>query len=129
GDEPLTFSHPRLQEELLGAAWDVGVTVIRPAAVEAVTPRQGAALPTVSYRRQGRRHLLRAALVVAADGRTSLGRKAGGFATHVHRSSRLLAGVLVANTGDADDRSHFLIRPRGEGLAMLYPRGDGYARA
>ncbi len=128
GDVPLTFFHPRVQEELLAAAWDAGVTIIRPALVEAVAPRQHGHGPSVTIVRQGRREVLRALLVVGADGRSSLARKVAGLPEHVHRSSRLLAGVLLGNVGGPDDRSHFLIRPRGEGLAMVYPRGDGYAR-
>ena len=128
GDVPLTFSHPRLQEELLAAAWDVGVTVIRPALVESVTPREGGNSPAVTIQQQGRRGVLRASLVIGADGRSSLARKTAALNEHLHRSSRLLAGVLLSGVGGSDDRSHFLIRPRGEGLAMIYPRGDGYAR-
>src|SRR5690606_21011483 len=75
GDVPVTFSHPRLQEELLAAAWDAGVTVIRPALVERVTPRDRGSSPTVTIQRQGRREVLRASLVVGAEGRTSAARK------------------------------------------------------
>ena len=128
GDVPLTFSHPRVQEELLAEARSVGATVIRPALVEAVAPRQHGHGPSVTIQRQGRREVLRASLVVGADGRSSLARKVAGLAEHTHRSSRMLAGVLLGNVGGPGDRSHFLIRPRGEGLTMIYPRGDGYAR-
>lgn len=129
GDVPLTFAHHRAQEELLAAAWDAGVTVIRPALVEAVTPSQHGHGPSVTVQRQGRRSVLRASLVVGADGRSSLARRAAALPEHTHRSSRLLAGVLLGNVGGPSDRSYFLIRPGGSGLAMVYPRGDGYARA
>lgn len=129
GDVPLTFSHPRLQEALLAAAWDAGVTVLRPALVESVTPREPGTTARVTIQRQGRRSVLHASLVVGADGRSSLARRVAALPEHLHRSSRLLAGVLIGNVPGPDDRSHFLIRPRGEGLAMIYPRGDGFARA
>lgn len=128
GDVPLTFSHPHVQEELLAAAWDAGATIIRPALVEAVTPRERGRGPRVTVYRNGRRSVLEGALVIGADGRNSQARKVVGRPERVHRTSRLLAGVLLGNVGGPQDRSHFLIRPRGEGLAMVYPRGDGYAR-
>lgn len=129
GDPPLTFSHPRLQEELLAAAWDAGATVIRPALVRAITPRDGGSPAAVVLHRQGRVERLRTLLVVGADGRSSLARRILGRPEQVHRSARLLAGVLLGDVAGPDNRSYYLIRPGGAGLAMLYPQGDGLARA
>jgi menaquinone-9 beta-reductase len=129
GDVPVTFSHPRLQEELLAEAWDAGVTVIRPAIVQDVTPRAGGKPASVTLERGGRHERLNALMVVGADGRSSLARRALGHPEHEHRSPRMLAGVLLEDVRMPEDRSYFLIRGQGAGMAMLYPQGGGRARA
>jgi 2-polyprenyl-6-methoxyphenol hydroxylase-like FAD-dependent oxidoreductase len=71
---------------------------------------------------------VRGRLVVGADGRSSIARKALNAREREHRSSRLLAGVRLGGLDCADDVGFFLIRDDATGMASLFPQGDGYAR-
>jgi 2-polyprenyl-6-methoxyphenol hydroxylase-like FAD-dependent oxidoreductase len=70
-----------------------------------------------------------ARLVIGAEGRTSHVRAMLNRPEFEHRSERLLAGVRVSGLGGNGNEAYYLIRPNAEGLAMVYPQGDGYGRA
>lgn len=122
----LGFFHPRAQEALLTHAAERGAEVKRGARVQAIEP---GAPPTVSYTLDGVAQTASARLVVGADGRSSTAREASGLPEHEHRSARVLAGVRLAGVRCPDDYSYFLIRDSADGLASMFPQGDGIARA
>ena len=126
GDVPITFFHPDAQEALLVEAARRGADVIRG---EKVLDIRRGAVPEVSLSGDGGRHELSARLVVGADGRASLARKATGQEHHIHRSPRLLAGVRIGNLRGSDETADFIIREDATGLASIFPQGNGYARA
>lgn len=126
GDVPLAFHHVQLQEALLRAARDRGVAVERPVVVDDL---RGGARPGFRISRDGLSCQIDARLVVGAEGRSSLVRRLLKRPDYEHRSERLLAGVRVSGLGGPEDTGHFLIREDAEGLAMVYPQGDGYGRA
>ena len=126
GDLPLAFSHPALQERMIEAAEIAGATVVRGARATDVAT---GLVPSVTYIVDGREVTARAALVVGAEGRGALSRRAVDRREHEHRSERLLAGVLIGNVDAPEGTSYYLIRKGASGLTMVYPRGDGYARA
>lgn len=125
GDVPLGFWHPELQEAMLAAARDAGVDVMRPVTVSNV---HGGAAPGFTVTRNGLSCEVNARLVVGAEGRNSPIRAMLGRPQYEHRSERLLAGVRVSNLGGDDTLAYYLIRPNAEGLAMVYPQGDGHGR-
>lgn len=126
GDVPIGFYHPDAQEALLAEAARRGAEVVRG---EKVLDIRRGILPEVSISGDGGRHELSARLVVGADGRSSLARKATGQEHHIHRSPRLLAGVRIGNLPGPQDTADFLIRDDARGLASIFPQGNGYARA
>lgn len=126
GVPSLTFFHPAAQEALLKYAAEQGAEVRRGVRAREIRPGSPA---TVGYLEGGAGKTASARLVVGADGRTSLARRAIELPEHEHRSARVLAGVRLGGVRTADDTAYFLIREGADGLASLFPQGDGYARA
>lgn len=126
GVPSLTFFHPRAQEVLLRHAAERGAEVRRGARVQEISPGAPA---TVGYIDGGAHQTASARLVVGADGRTSVARKAIELPEREHRSARVLAGVRLGGVRAAEDTAHFLIMENADGLASLFPQGEGYARA
>jgi menaquinone-9 beta-reductase len=126
GEVALSFHHPALQAALLAFAEDAGATVLRPAEVTKVIP--GSA-PAVEYRTAGGTASASARLIVGADGRGSLARKAAGGRVVEHRSERPLAGVRLAGVTADPSFGYFIIREDQGSLASLFPQADGFARA
>ena len=126
GDVSLSYSHTAVQEALLSRASIAGATVFRGAHVTAVTPDAGG-MTTVFTREPSQ--TVRARLVVGADGRNSLVRKALGHQERVRRSDRVLAGVRLANVPGDASFGYFVIREDVGGLASIFPQADGMARA
>lgn len=126
GDLPLAFSHPLLQERMIEAAGAAGATVVRGAQPTEIAT---GLVPSLTYTIDGREVMAEARLVIGAEGRGVLSRGAVDRPEREHRSERLLAGVLIGNVHAAEGTSYYMIRAGGCGLAMVYPRGDGYARA
>jgi menaquinone-9 beta-reductase len=126
GDVALTFFHPILQEELVRAAQAAGAEVIRGARVTAVG---GGRTAHATFELEGREHRASARLLVGADGRSSLARKALGQAEETHRRARLLAGVRLGGLKGDPGIGYFLINEDAGGHASVFPQGEGYARA
>jgi 2-polyprenyl-6-methoxyphenol hydroxylase-like FAD-dependent oxidoreductase len=106
----LSFYHPRMQEVLLAAATDAGAEVRRGTSVHEV--RLGV-VPTV-----------------VADGRTSLTRRWGGFATEQDPPCLVMAGVLFeAMQGVPEHVSYWLLNPHLGQAVGLFPQGQGRVRA
>jgi 2-polyprenyl-6-methoxyphenol hydroxylase-like FAD-dependent oxidoreductase len=125
GEVARTFSHPRLQEELLRQAERSGATVLRGARVTAVDRDASA----VTYDHDGAAQVSTARLIVGADGRSSLVRRALAQPVHTYRSGRLLAGVRLQNVAGDASAGYFLLDDERSGVASLFPQGGGLARA
>lgn len=123
GDAPLSFSHTAAQEALLRKAQDSGAEVIRGAKVTEIEGN------SVSFRTPDGDATVTARLIVGADGRTSLARRVLGHREHVHRSARVLAGVLLENVPQDPSFGYFVIREEAGGLVSLFPQSGGRARA
>ena len=114
---------PRLQETLLGAAGDSGVTVLRPARAVSVVPGKH---PAVTVDQDGESQTLTPRLVVGADGRESRLRRAIGAETTHAPTHRMLGGCLVSGLGLDADTGH-MGRIAG-GKVMVFRHGGESAR-
>ncbi len=121
------FYHPAAQEALVEHAETAGAEVNRGARVTSVLPGDE---PAVRLRNGGDEATLRARLVVGADGRSSLCRKAlGKEETHIH-DGRLLAGVLLDNVKLEDEHMALVGLIPGTGaMTLVFPQGGGRARS
>ncbi|GAB4335165.1 MAG: hypothetical protein Kow0010_22530 [Dehalococcoidia bacterium] len=126
GDVPLSFSHVAVQEALLTEAAASGAEVVRGARVTSVT---GDGEGRVEFATPDGTASVSARLVVGADGRSSLARRALGQLECVNASERVLAGVRLSNVAADPAFGYFIIREEAGGLASVFPQGDGMARA
>ncbi len=122
----LTFYHPAMQEELLAAAAAAGAEVRRGVRVRGVTPGDP---PRVAIEDGGRAEELTSRLVVAADGRTSVGRNWGGFDVRRDPERRLFAGALFDNLPADPDIGRVVFNPDIGRISFLFPQGGGRVRA
>jgi 2-polyprenyl-6-methoxyphenol hydroxylase-like FAD-dependent oxidoreductase len=85
--------------------------------------------PSATYEHDGAMHSATARLIVGADGRNSLVRKAAGIELHREETHHLFAGMLVEDAYDwpadlqatcAEGDAHVLIFPQGDGRIRLY---------
>ncbi len=114
---------PQLQETLLGAARDAGVTVLRPARAVSVAPGSP---PSVTVEQNGESQTFTPRLVVGADGRESGSRRAIGATTTHAPTHHMLGGCLVSGIGlDAD--TGYMGRIAG-GKVMVFRHGGESAR-
>lgn len=125
-DVPGAFgvSHPGLSEALLAHAAARGANVVRGTSSVFVDRR---ATPTVHWSVGDQTFEIAARLVVAADGRASTLRRACGLTLHETEATRLLAGMLVADTEDwpRDVACHGV---EGETEYLMFPQADGLTR-
>jgi 2-polyprenyl-6-methoxyphenol hydroxylase-like FAD-dependent oxidoreductase len=126
GVHALSMYHPQLQEVLLGAAEEAGATVRRGVKVSGVTP---GTQPSVTFSNGGGEEKASARLVVGADGRQSMVRKWTGFEISYETLGLQLAGLLFEDVKGVDDRSLMVFNPFVQRLALLFPQGNGRARA
>jgi 2-polyprenyl-6-methoxyphenol hydroxylase-like FAD-dependent oxidoreductase len=124
GDPPLSFSHVAVQEQLIGRAAAAGAHVVRGARVNGID-LDG----TVSFMTPDGPAEVSARLVVGADGRSSLARKALGRVEETHTSARVLAGVRLQDVPADPSFGYFVIREDAGTLVSLFPQADGFARA
>ena len=117
--------HPQASEALNTTASARGATVRRGVTGVAVA---GGREPRVSFAHQGAVHEMACRLVVGADGRQSIVRRALKIDLHVVESKATLGGMLVRADGWCADAGiigvegdrHFLAFPRPGGLVRLY---------
>jgi 2-polyprenyl-6-methoxyphenol hydroxylase-like FAD-dependent oxidoreductase len=122
----MTFFHPRMQETLITAAAEAGAEVRRGARVTGVNP---GATPQVAFEQDGRNETASCRMVVGADGRNSIVRKWAGLTEQQDPDRMQISGVLVENVSAQDDTGSIVFNP-GEGeMAILFPQGQGAARA
>ena len=122
----LTFYHPAMQEALIQEAHAAGAEIWRGAAAREVVPGKPAA---VTVEREGGFQKVTARLVACADGRSSAGRRWGGFGTHREKQKLFGAGQLFKNLATAEDTFIFLGNPQLRRAALLLPIGAGLVRS
>ena len=126
GEPVVSFYHPPMQEGLVEAALGAGVEVHRGARVRDL--ETGDPLSVVAEI-DGRETKIRARLVVGADGRNSLMRRLGGFDVRVDADHTMVAGVLLDDVPTSDDATHLWLNPELGLFVLIFPQGNGRARA
>ena len=116
-------SHPALQETLLRHAAERGATVLRPARVTGFRRASG---PELTVTDGDVETIVRARLVVGADGRLSAARRWIGAATRTDPTHHCIGGVLLDGVALAADRTHQSYFPGG--MTVHFPRGGGRIR-
>jgi 2-polyprenyl-6-methoxyphenol hydroxylase-like FAD-dependent oxidoreductase len=123
---PLCIGHPAHCDLLHRLALDAGVTALRGATEIGVTLGDA---PSVTYRHEGATHTVRCRMVVGADSRGSLVRRAASIELHRDPNHHLFSGMLIEDAhGFPDDLQvigaegdvHFLAFPQGGGRIRLY---------
>jgi 2-polyprenyl-6-methoxyphenol hydroxylase-like FAD-dependent oxidoreductase len=126
GVHSVTFYHPRLQQTLIDTARAAGAEVITGARVREVSGGQPARLEAEI---DGAARRLDARLIVGAEGRNSVVRRAMDRELETFEVERLLSGVRLAGVGGDERVGHFILDEDGPGVAAVFPQGGGYARA
>jgi 2-polyprenyl-6-methoxyphenol hydroxylase-like FAD-dependent oxidoreductase len=123
---PLCYGHPAHCELLENTARAAGATVLRGVPKVDVTP--GAA-PSVTYAHEGAEHTASCRIIVGADGRGSLVRRAAGIELHKDANHHFFGGMLIENAHKFPDDTqiigaerdvHYLAFPQGKGRIRLY---------
>ena len=120
----LTFYHPDAQEALSTWATEQGAEVIRGARVTAVNAGEA---PSVEWGGEDG-GTASARLVVGADGRTSMVRKAFDRPEQSRGATRLWAGVRLTKVDWPSDSGMLLFDPTSSSAAAVFPQRDGSAR-
>lgn len=120
----VTFFHPTAQQALIEWAAEQGAEVIRGARVTAV---HGGEAPSADWTGEGAGSAT-ARLIVGADGRTSLVRKAIDRPEQTRGEMRLWAGLRMRNLDWPGDTGMLTLDPRTGYAAAVFPQGDGTAR-
>jgi 2-polyprenyl-6-methoxyphenol hydroxylase-like FAD-dependent oxidoreductase len=123
---PLCIGHPAHCELLFALAKKAGATALRGVSESSVA--LGAA-PSVTYTHDGATYTARCRMIIGADGRGSLVRRAAGIELHRDPTHHLFSGMLIENAyGFPDDLQvfgaendvHFVVFPQGNGRIRLY---------
>lgn len=114
-----------MQEFLIEHARQAGVEVRRGETVRQVSPGNP---PKVILDNDDDNHELTARLVVCADGRSSLGRGWGDFASTRGKQRQLIAGVLLESLSLPADTAVLALNPDLQQLALMVPLGEGRVR-
>ena len=131
----LNLAHPAASQALLDAAVAAGARVRRGVGHVTVTVGAGGAGPVVELEHDGRRHEIRPALVVGADGRASRVRQAAGIELESAETTDFVAGLLldgVTAPGGGEATSGItpdITAEHAHGLCLLTHQGGGRARA
>lgn len=127
GNDPaLDFYHPAMQQAMLDLAETSGAEVRRGAQVTALATGPSPEVRVESDRGHER---VRARLVVGADGRSSHVRSMAGVPVCKAPDCLVIAGVLHANLGVAEDAVHVVPNTaRGEGV-LIFPLGGNRFRS
>jgi 2-polyprenyl-6-methoxyphenol hydroxylase-like FAD-dependent oxidoreductase len=121
----LGFSHPEMQEVMLTAAKQAGAEVRRGVTV---TDINSGSTPSVIVQSETGTGEIKARLVVAADGRTSMARKNVGFQVNEAPQPFFFAGLLLADMTVPQGHAYFLFNP-GMGMeTAITPVGRGRSR-
>jgi 2-polyprenyl-6-methoxyphenol hydroxylase-like FAD-dependent oxidoreductase len=124
---PLCFGHPASCNLLHDTAVASGATVLRD--VTDVTNVTFGASPSVTYVVGGNEYTATCKIVVGADGRGSLVRRAAGIELHRDPTHHLFSGMLIEGADGwpedvqmlgAEGDVHYLAFPQGNGRVRLY---------
>ena len=126
GTPILAIYHPDLQEALINAASDAGAQVRRGVSVREID-LDGA--PGVKADVDGQSLEFEARLVVSADGRSAMGRNAGGFSVQSDPDQNMVAGVLLSDLSLQDDGAHVWSNPSSGHMSFVFCQGGGRGRA
>jgi len=121
----LTFYHPEMQTALQREAEGAGVEVRRGARVKGVEPGER---PAVLVEQDGTQERIEASLVVGADGRNSMVRKAVGFDVQREHDALQIGGIIMDNCDLADDSAHMFFNPEHGIGSPIFPQGKQRAR-
>ncbi|MEX0750743.1 MAG: FAD-dependent monooxygenase, partial [Dehalococcoidia bacterium] len=87
------------------------------------------AQPAVAYTHDGTAHTARARIIIGADGRGSIVRRAAGIKLHKDPTHHMFGGMLIEGCAGFDETLqvigaendvHYLVFPQGKGRARLY---------
>jgi 2-polyprenyl-6-methoxyphenol hydroxylase-like FAD-dependent oxidoreductase len=120
----LNLRHPIACQALLDAAAAAGATVVRGVTDVRVT---AGASPSVEYTADGAPGEVRVGLVVGADGRRSVTRRALGITLERQAETTYIAGLLLEGLGTVPD-DHDVMIGEGDRLFLLFHQGGGRAR-
>lgn len=126
GEPVLACFHPNLQEAMLQAAIDVGAEVRRGARLVGIS---GNGNPSVTVAFGGHIQEISTRLVVGADGRNSQVRTLGGFHVNHDPDGNMVAGILLDGVTAPEDATLAGMRSEDGLFVLLFPQGNGRARA
>jgi menaquinone-9 beta-reductase len=121
----LAFRHAEMQEALITEAVSAGATVWRPAKMAALTPGDA---PAAEIAFNGGIRMVRARLIVGADGRESQVAHLAGFRRIRDPDELLAAGLLVQGEMDTDGAMHYLFGPQPGRAAAVCEVASGFFR-
>jgi 2-polyprenyl-6-methoxyphenol hydroxylase-like FAD-dependent oxidoreductase len=121
----LGFCHPEMQEVVLKAAKEAGAEVQRGVTVTQIN--RGAS-PSVLVQTGAKTKKIKARLVVAADGRTSMARKQAGFEVTEEPQPFFFAGLLLADMTAPPGHAYLLFNPAIGMETAITPVGQGRSR-
>jgi 2-polyprenyl-6-methoxyphenol hydroxylase-like FAD-dependent oxidoreductase len=121
---PLNLRHPDACQALLDAAVAAGATVVRGVSKVGVTAGSS---PSVQFAVDGTLAELHPSLVVGADGRRSVTRRALGVQLERQPETSYIAGLLVDDLDGVPD-DHDVLIGEGDRLFLLFHQGGGRAR-
>ena len=116
------FHHPRLQDDVLGAAQAAGASVLRGIIANSVLPGRH---PRVEYYLpNGGEAEVDTRLVVVADGRHSRFRRLPGAKVQRETHTLCVAGALFGSVPLPHDTYHVFLNPERGELAIFIPQGE-----
>ncbi len=121
----LGFCHPEMQEVVLTAAQQAGAEVHRGVTVTEIKPGP---TPSVIVQSETETREIKARLVAAADGRTSMARKKVGFQVREAPQPFLFAGLLLADMTAPEGHAYLLFNPAMGMETAITPVGRGRSR-
>jgi len=117
--------HPAMQQTLLTRAETAGAEVVRGASVTTIRPGEH---PSLLAEVDGAPREIEARLIIAANGRKSMARSAGGFAVHRDPGGNVVTGNLFGGMPVPDDSNHLWPNPPIGQVALAFPQGNGQVR-
>lgn len=120
----LNLHHPLACQALIDAAAASGAHVLRGVADVQLDLLDR---PVVRFSIDGRTHSVEAGLVVGADGRASVVRRAARIGLRRQAATGFVAGLLLRGVVAPDD--HDVLAEHDQGLFLMFHQGHGQARA
>ena len=121
---PLCIRHPVHCQALFDAATAAGATTLRGVDVRQVAVGTS---PSVTYGHGGEEHVATAPLIVGAEGRQSVVRRAAGLTLHQDKPHHWFAGLLVDGV-DGWDATRQAIGTEDDFAFLAFPQGNGRMR-